>query len=159
VALFGNPATTSYGGWANWSNISDGRFKTNVAEKVPGLAFIVKLRPVTYNLQARQLDAFLRKNKTSGKSASDQQYQQSLEAKEKITYTGLVAQEVDSAANQLGYDFSGVDKPKGDNGYYGLRYADFVAPLVKSVQELAKKNQDLKRQLAELKTLIKQQGQ
>ncbi len=159
VALFGNPATTSYGGWANWSNISDGRFKTNVAEKVPGLAFILKLRPVTYHLQARQLDAFLRKNKASGKSASDQQYQQALEDKEKITYTGLVAQEVDSAANQLGYDFSGVDKPKNDGGYYGLRYADFVAPLVKSVQELAKKNQDLKRQLAELKALIKQQGQ
>ncbi len=132
VALFGNPATTSYGGWANWSNISDGRFKTNVAERVPGLAFILKLRPVTYNLKAGQLDAFLRKNKGSGKSAPDERYQQALEDKEKITYTGLVAQEVESAANQLGYDFSGVDKPKSESGYYGLRYADFVAPLVKS---------------------------
>jgi trimeric autotransporter adhesin len=159
VALFGNPATTSYGGWANWSNISDGRFKTNIAERVPGLAFILKLRPVTYNLQAGRLDAYLRKNKASGKSASDQQYQEALEAKEKITYTGLVAQEVESAARQLGYDFSGIDKPKSENGYYGLRYADFVAPLVKSVQELARRNQDLKRQLEELKAIIKQQGQ
>jgi hypothetical protein len=159
VALFCNPATTSYGGWANWSNISDGRFKTNVAEKVPGLTFILKLRPVTYKLQAGQLDAYLRRNKASGKSASDQRYRQALEDKEKITYTGLVAQEVESAANQLGYDFSGVDKPKSDSGYYGLRYADFVAPLVKSVQELAMRNQDLKRQLEELKAIIKQQGQ
>jgi len=59
----------------------------------------------------------------------------------------------------LGYDFSGVDKQKSDCGYYGLRYADFVAPLVKSVQELAKRNQDLKRQLEKLKVIIKQQGQ
>lgn len=157
VALFGNAATISYGGWSNWSNISDGRFKTNVAEKVPGLAFILKLRPVTYNLQARQLDAFLRKNKPAASSAADQRYQVALEAKEKITYTGLVAQEVETTANQLGYDFSGVDKPKSESGYYGLRYADFVAPLVRSVQELAKKNQDLKRQLEELKAIIKQQ--
>jgi hypothetical protein len=159
VAFFGNPATTSYGGWANWSNISDGRFKTNITESVPGLAFILKLRPVTYNIQARQLDAYLRSNKASGKSFSDERYQQALEDKEKITYTGLVAQEVESAATRVGYDFSGVDRPKNDSSYYGLRYADFVAPLVKSVQELAKKNQDLKRQLEELKAIIKQQGQ
>ena len=47
TARFGNSATTSYGGWAGWSNISDGRFKTGVRENVPGLSFVTKLRPVT----------------------------------------------------------------------------------------------------------------
>ena len=34
-----------------------------------------------------------------------------------------------------GVDFSGVDKPKNDTDQYGLRYAEFVVPLVKAVQE------------------------
>ena len=62
TARFGNSATTSYGGWANWTNVSDGRFKKNVRTNVPGLAFITRLRPITYNLDATGLDAFLHRN-------------------------------------------------------------------------------------------------
>jgi hypothetical protein len=40
-----------------------------------------------------------------------------------------------AAAKELGYDFSGVDKPKNEKDFYGLRYAAFVVPLVKAVQE------------------------
>ena len=61
------------------------------------------------------------------------------EEKAKIKYTGFVAQEVEKAAQKLGYDFSGVDAPKSRDGFYGLRYGDFVVPLVKAVQELSKK--------------------
>ena len=60
----GNSATSSYRAYAGWSNISDGRYKKNVKENVPGLAFINKLRPVTYNLDATGLDNFLNKNST-----------------------------------------------------------------------------------------------
>jgi hypothetical protein len=48
---------------------------------------------------------------------------------------GFIAQEVEAAANSLNFDFHGVDKPKNDNSHYGLRYAEFVVPLVKAVQE------------------------
>ena len=34
----------------------------------------------------------------------------------------------------------GVDAPKNDKDYYGLRYGEFVVPLVKAVQELADRN-------------------
>ncbi len=156
MAVFGNSATVTYGGWAGWTNISDGRFKTDIKENVPGLAFILKLRPVTYNLQARQLDASIRKNNASG--PSDPHYQKALEDKEKITYTGFVAQEVDSAAAQLGYDFSGVDKPKNGNDYYSLRYGDFVTPLIKAVQELSTEHRDIQKEIDELKATIKKQG-
>ena len=48
------------GGYAPWSNFpSDGRFKTNIADDVPGLAFITKLKPVTYTIDYRKLDLFL----------------------------------------------------------------------------------------------------
>ena len=46
------------------------------------------------------------------------------------------AQEVAQAANECQYNFSGVEVPKDDQeGLYKLRYAEFVVPLVKAVQE------------------------
>jgi len=42
---------------------------------------------------------------------------------------------VEQAAKEIGYDFSGVDTPDNPNDFYGLRYAEFVVPLVKAVQE------------------------
>ena len=49
--------------------------------------------------------------------------------------TGFLAQEVEKAANEAGYDFSGVQKPANPDELYSLRYSDFVMPLVKAVQE------------------------
>lgn len=46
----GNTLTNSIGGFEDWSNISDGRVKKNIKQNVPGLTFINKLTPVTYNL-------------------------------------------------------------------------------------------------------------
>jgi len=63
--------------------------------------------------------------------------------KENIRNTGFIAQELERAAIELGYDFSGVDKPKNDDDFYGLRYAKFVVPLVKADQELADRNDQL----------------
>ena len=152
MARFGNSATVSYGGWADWTNVSDGRFKTNIRENVPGLAFINQLRPVTYRLKATALDNFLRSN---SKQASQAVYTKALQQKEAIVYTGLVAQEVEAAAKRLGFDFSGVDAPKNGNDTYGLRYDEFVMPLIKAVQELAKENDELQKQIDELKASIK----
>src|SRR5688500_12853955 len=44
----GNTAVTVVEGQVAYSFPSDGRFKFNVEEKVPGLAFIQRLRPVVY---------------------------------------------------------------------------------------------------------------
>jgi hypothetical protein len=45
---------------------------------------------------------------------------------------------VEAAAREAGFDrFSGVDAPKNDRDYYGIRYSEFVVPLVKAVQELS----------------------
>ena len=71
--------------------------------------------------------------------------------KEKVVYSGFIAQEVEQAAKELGYDFSGVDKPKNQNDLYGLRYAEFVVPIVKAMQEQQKIIEDLKKEIEELK--------
>jgi len=46
------------------------------------------------------------------------------------------------AAKSIGFDFSGVDAPKNENDMYGLRYAEFMVPLVKAVQDLNLINQE-----------------
>ena len=68
----GNGATAEYRAYANWSNISDGRFKKNIKQNVPGLAFINKLQPITYTLDATGLDNFMHTNQTKDKKVSEQ---------------------------------------------------------------------------------------
>ncbi len=158
----GNSSVTSIGGYANWTNISDGRFKTNVAEDVKGLDFILQLRPVTYNLdiaglnRALHRDQFSPLSKTGSESAQMMAEQQSaIEAKSKIRQSGFVAQEVEQTAKALGYDFSGIDAPKNENDFYGLRYAEFVVPLVKAIQEQQAIIEQLKTEIEKLKSRIK----
>lgn len=146
-ARIGNSATSSIGGYVGWSNISDGRFKKEIKEDVKGLDFIMMLRPVTYHLDVSGLSKVLGEGK--GREA-DPSSRQAISDKEKIVYTGFIAQEVEAAAQKLNFDFSGVDKPKNEKDLYGLRYAEFVVPLVKSVQELQGQVNELKKQVESL---------
>ena len=77
-----------------------------------------------------------------------------LNENEKTIFSGFVAQEVEQAAKNVGYDFSGVEKPKSENDMYGLRYAEFVVPLVKAVQEQQQMIDELKKQNADLQKRI-----
>ncbi len=144
----GGSFITSIGGYQNWTNISDGRYKRNIHEDVKGLDFIMKLKPVTYNLDVTGISERLDENR--GKQAS-QAVLQSIAEKEKILYSGFIAQDVEKAARETGYDFSGVDKPRNENSLYGLRYAEFVVPLVKAVQEQQRQIDELKRIIKELR--------
>jgi len=164
----GNSAVTSIGGFANWTNISDGRYKKNIKENVPGLSFIKKLRPVSYTLDIHGIENFLKpagkhydKSQPGSASQMKEQDEKNMAEKEKVVYTGFVAQEVEKSAKELGYDFSRVDIPKDNNSLYGLRYSDFVVPLVKAVQDLSKMNDDkdakindLQKQIDELKAIV-----
>lgn len=131
----------------------DQRFKTNVQTNVKGLDFILKLRPVTYNVNAPALDKFLHQGNTPREKdeTGDQLNRQALQQKANITYTGFLAQEVEKAAKAAGFDFSGVDAPKNDHDLYGLRYAEFVVPLVKAVQEQQEMIKELKKEITQRK--------
>jgi hypothetical protein len=139
----GNFDITSIGATQGWSTTSDARFKTNVKENVKGLDFILDLRPVTYTMNISKLNALI------GVEGTDEA---AIEAKSVIVETGFLAQEVEKSAQKLGYDFSGVDSPKNDNDYYSLRYAAFTVPLVKAVQELHAKNQQLELENETMRT-------
>lgn len=80
-----------------------------------GLDFIKKLKPCKYNFKAPLNDG--------------------------RTHFGFIAQEVDKIVSRTEYNF--VDSKKlfrNDNGeYLAINYFEFIAPLVKAVQELDKK--------------------
>jgi hypothetical protein len=133
VALVGNTTTIACGAYTNWSNFSDGRFKTNIQENVAGLAFIRALRPVTYTLDLHKLNQFIYKDKAAD---YEQAMATGIAEKEKIVQTGFIAQEVEAAAQQAAYTFDGVQIPQNPaQQHYTLSYASFVVPLVKAVQE------------------------
>jgi hypothetical protein len=136
MVRIGNTFVTSIGGYQNWTNISDSRVKENVIEDVPGLSFITKLRPVTFQLNREKINEFIGLNDRRNKIKEKNPDAEFLEGEEysQVT-TGFLAQEVEAAAKSIGFEFSGVDAPKNENDMYGLRYAEFVVPLVKAVQE------------------------
>ena len=156
MVRLGNVYVTSIGGYQNWTNISDGRFKTEVKENVPGLDFINKLRPVTYRLDRQKINDFIGVDKTGlmdHTSTGTDDPKLSGDAYSEVA-SGFIAQEVEVAATESGYDFSGVDKPQNEGDPYGLRYADFVVPLVKAVQELDRKVEILQKENEALKAQV-----
>ncbi|MCL1933046.1 MAG: tail fiber domain-containing protein, partial [Candidatus Azobacteroides sp.] len=144
--MIGNSSVTSIRGYVPWTTISDGRVKKNIRSDVPGLAFIKLLQPVTYNLDTDAADKILK----SGKAQENENdslppalaaaQTKAREAQLKRKQTGFVAQDVEKAAQSIGYDFSGVDADESGAGLYGLRYSEFIVPLVKAVQELSAQN-------------------
>jgi hypothetical protein len=98
---------------------SDKRLKENIEDTDLGLDFINKLRPVKYNYI---------KDKHDGK-----------------TKYGIIAQEVQEVLKESNNeDFAGI---KDSDEYLGADYVQFVAPLIKAVQELSAEVKLLKQQL------------
>jgi hypothetical protein len=129
MVRLGNTTITRLESAVSLTTPSDGRVKKDIQENIPGLAFISKLRPVSYFYDMQKMDEL---TGTNSKLVPLAVYHE----KERIRYSGFVAQEVYEAARLLGYDFSGVSAPANNKGLYGLAYAEMVVPLVKSVQEL-----------------------
>lgn len=126
--------------------VSDGRFKTNISEKdVKGLEFIKRLRPVVYNFDTKRFQNFL--NQTSENKLSTSTENQDFQISTDIRQSGFIAQEVEKAAEEAGYNFNGIHKPINEKDNYSLGYSQFVVPLVKAVQELNEKNEQLQTQL------------
>jgi hypothetical protein len=102
-----------------------------------------------------------RNRENKGQDDGDELTDRAIDEAGKIIHDGFVAQEVETAANKLGFTFSGIDKPKTEDGLYGLRYDNFVVPLVKAVQELSEKNDEkdveisaLRNEINELKAIV-----
>lgn len=127
----GATTVTSIGGQVGWTTFSDKRFKKDINDNdIVGLDFIMKLKPVSYRYNVSNIDKF---HQVSDSVLSTRDYS-SIKNKR---FVGLMAQDVAEVAQDVGFiSFSGVDEPSdSDYGTYGIRYAEFVIPLIKAVQE------------------------
>jgi len=107
---------------------SDARMKFNVKDDVKGLDFIMKLKPVTYNEDPTVLHKIWGTPDSLLKNIDHSQIKQQ-------RFIGFLAQDVEQAAKESGFDFPGIDVPKNDKEVYSLRYVDFLMPMVKAIQE------------------------
>lgn len=131
----GNTTNTVIEGQVDWTFPSDARFKFNIHDQsVPGLSFINKLRPVTYQFDTRKFEQHMFRDLPD----SLQQRRVSVTDYSKSSariQTGFLAQEVEQVCKELGYEFGGLHVPQSHTDNYGLAYASFVPLLVKAVQE------------------------
>jgi trimeric autotransporter adhesin len=115
------------------TNPSDQRFKFNIREDIKGLEFIMRLRPVVYNMNTKELT----KHKTLSlpKESRGRYLSDDFTKSMAIRRSGFIAQEVEQAAIESNFDFDGVIPPQGENGLYSLTMTAFIIPIVKAVQE------------------------
>ena len=129
--------------WAATGTIqtSDARDKTDVTDSDLGLDFILALRPVSYRWIVGGNDV------TPGATPDDPSIVTPRPGVR--THYGLLAQDVRATLDDLlgsDGDFGGWIKD-ADTGIEGLRYDQFIAPLIKAVQELAARVEELEAQL------------
>jgi Chaperone of endosialidase len=145
----GNAAITVVEGQVAYTNPSDARFKFNVQENVPGLDFIKKLKPVTYNFDTKKFDEHLNQNRNKEEVATED-----FTTSTAIIRTGFLAQDVEKICADLGYNFDGLHVPEANNptDNYGIAYSQFIMPIVKAVQEQQVIIETQKTELEQLKS-------
>lgn len=137
----GNSSVTSIGGFAAWTNLSDGRFKDVENSPTPGLEYVMALRPVSYTLKREALHQHLRE-------------EGSLTTTDNQRHFGFVAQEVLDLDRRLSLGSAIVDVPETEEGVYGIRYDELTAIYAKSIQELTTMVKEQKSEIDELKSLF-----
>jgi hypothetical protein len=122
---------------------SDINTKTSVENSRLGLDFIKSLRPVSYKFKVgkRKVTDF-----DSGGVPTKIE-----EIPGKRTHWGLIAQEVKAAVDAAGVDFGGwvltdVNNPDSPQA---LRYDQFIAPMIKAIQELSERVEALEKKAEE----------
>jgi hypothetical protein len=152
----GDTTITVIEGQVAYTNPSDARFKFNVQENVPGLDFIKKLKPVTYNFDTKKFDEHLNKNRNKNEVAAEDFTKSTA-----IIRTGFLAQDVEKICADLGYNFDGLHIPDANNptDNYGIAYSQFIMPIVKAVQEQQVIIETQKTELEQLKSELEKYKQ
>ena len=130
---------------------SDPRTKTDVEDSALGLEFINKLRPVSYKFKVggnRVVEEKIVKEAEYDENGNLIRAQVTEKVIEPIagkrTHYGLITTNVKEAAGNLdfgGYIKTDISKPDSEEA---LRYDEFIAPLIKAVQELSAEVEKLK---------------
>jgi hypothetical protein len=146
-ANYGRIGDTSVDVYAkSFNNTSDARDKADIQDTNLGLSFIMQLQPRMYRWDFRESyrslkpaadapkeewDAWREVNKLSNLTHDGTH-------KRSRFHQGLVAQEVKAVIDGMGIDFGGFrdSEVNGGDAQMGLEYIQFIAPLIKAIQEL-----------------------
>ena len=142
--MLGDASVTWVGSMAGAFITSDARVKEDIKYDVPGLSFIKLLRPVSYSLNIHKVNEI-----TCAPQTADYPTKYDIE---KMKMVGFLAQDVEAAANKIGFKFSGVRPASDEHSLYSIRYTDIIMPLVKAVQEQQKEIEDLRTENQMLKS-------
>ncbi len=128
---------------------SDARDKIDIEDSPLGLNFILKLRPCKYRMNSRE--AYFEPGQKRDFSATNDGSKAG-----KRPHYGLIAQEVKEAMNELNVDFAGYLDSKVDGGedVLSLGYTEFIAPMIKAIQEQQNMIEALQKQVDVLKQKI-----
>ena len=155
----GNTSVTNIDGEVEFNATSDVRTKANIEELALGLDFINALRPVSFTRvhPAEYPAEILDKRYKQGQEVTDKEGNVSFistpsfdvetgqpikdEFDEIGRSDGLIAQEVQAVCDSLGLQFNGINT--SGVGKLGLQYGLMVAPLIKAVQELTARIEEL----------------
>ncbi len=154
----GDSATTTYA-YGAVQDRSDIRDKADVRDTALGLGFVNALRPVDFRWDMRE-DYRPEAPQVPDQDASQEEKAAYQTAKAKwledvklanITHNGskkrnrfhhgLIAQEVKAVLDSKGIDFGGFQdhSVKGGDDVVSIGYVEFIAPLIKAIQELSAK--------------------
>ncbi len=126
----GDSATTTYA-YGAVQNRSDIRDKTDINPSTLGLAFINALVPVDYRYDYRE------DYRAEGARLGDVVRDGSFARKRR--HHGFVAQHVKRATDELGVSFGGFQDHAmgGGDDVMSLGYTEFIAPMVRAIQDLS----------------------
>ena len=155
----GNTSVSDIDGQVALTATSDARVKTNVQDLNLGLEFINALRPVSFSRvhPADWPEEIRDERYKKGRTVVDEDGNEAIVStanfdvetqqpiKEEFDSTtrsdGLIAQEVKAACETLGVEFNGIKE--NSSGKMGIQYSLLVAPLIKAVQELTARIEQL----------------
>ena len=137
-------------------NTSDERQKENVVDSDLGLDFVNALRPVKYtwkvaeNIASEAVEYLQSDGSYADTFVPDPDHPEWTPMYRKKTtprvgvrpHYGMLSQEVKTTIDSIGVDFAGyIHDAESDS--YGLRYSEFIAPMIKAIQELSQQNAQL----------------
>ncbi len=142
----GDSATTTYA-YGAVQNRSDARDKADIRGTVLGLDFIKALRPVDFRWDYRE-------DYRSPDSAGTVERPGEGSRIRSRYHHGFIAQDVEATIRQTGVDFGGFQdhSRSGGEDVKSIGYTEFVAPIVRAIQQLSDEVDELRLLLARHQT-------
>lgn len=154
----GNSLQTTYA-FGAVQDRSDARDKADVRDTILGSDFILSLRPVDFRWDMRDdyIETVERESEVLDEEGNPVmqvefeviRHEKDGSRKRTRYHHGFIAQEVRETMRNLGVDFGGFQDHSinGGNDVLSLGYQELIAPMVKTIQELAKRVAELEKKV------------